>query len=287
MSELRRRPYREPAPPPARPSLPLLRRRGPAPVLPCPAGPGASQPPGADPQRRAARADRRHRARLLPWLRLHPQPRLRSRAASATPPTTRRARRIRRASSRFSRNSRGDADRALPAARQGGPRDRLRQGRVPGALVRARRLPRHRHRSRLPAAGPGGDGIRLIAELLRPARISHLEPRCCAAGTRSSTSRDVRDVHRAGPRRSRRARRLSSSRSRTPRGSSREGAFWDIYYEHCSYFTLRLARPAVPLLRLRASRSAHRLRRPVPALRSPARPGRPDRRRTTAPRSPG
>ena len=64
----------------------------------------------------------------------------------------------------------------------------------------------------------------------------------------------------------------------------REVAFWDVYYEHCSYFTLGLAGPPVPPHRLRRARPRAGLRRPVPADRGPPVGGHAARRCWPCPR---
>ncbi len=109
------------------------------------------------------------------------------------------------------------------------------------AAVRAGRRPRHRHRpgatSPSASTSAAADRIDVHQRPLRRALRATSRPTRWSAGTRSSTSRPVADscgssADRWRPRRHARVLRAARRAARAARG-----AFWDIYYEHCSYFT--------------------------------------------------
>ena len=131
----------------------------------------------------------------------------------------------------------------VPARRQDGAGDRLRQGRVPGGAVRAHRLRaasastraigRSAPTARLRRAAHIHPGL-LRAEIHPPqGRLCLLPPyagaypRPCSTSCGWSAKRSA--TGRASP---------CSSSCRTWSACCEERAFWDIYYEHCSYFTL-------------------------------------------------
>ena len=137
--------------------------------------------------------------------------------------------------------------------------------------------PRHRHRPGLRperARRRGRERIEFIARLLRRAatRTSTADVVVCRHTLehirrwRLHAARSARSIgDRATP--------SSCSSCRTSLRVLREVAFWDIYYEHCSYFTpgslARLFRA-----RLRGARPRARLRRPVHPDRGAARRAR-------------
>ena len=154
------------------------------------------------------------------------------------------------------------------------PRDRLRQGRVPGRDDRGRRRPRHRHRPRhapradRPARPPtASSGSSTSTASATP--TSTPTPSC--AGTRSSTSPPVAEflaTHPPGHRRPARHRRALRAARRRP--GARGGRVLGRLLRALLVLQRRLAGPAVPAQRLRGPRRPARVRRPVPDGRGPA-----------------
>ena len=161
---------------------------------------------------------RQPEARLLPHVRFPEQHGLRRRRCRST----RRSARSRSTSRRRSTSSRTAlAQRWIDRydlREQDDPGDRLRQGRVPHADVRAGQQPRHRHRPQLPALAhgtpPAGRGCvhpRPVQREIRPPR-GRLHPVPAHAGAHRADAR----VHPHDPPRDRRSQATCSCCSSCP-----------------------------------------------------------------------